>query len=123
MGIFDMTNLTWGFDYNPDATPYARSNVVKDYHTSAKSPFPGTWSNTTLSAIFEKSTLSNVTALRSPTGTSGVPPTGTPSPDGHQVPRMTRTLEQLLVEQSASLFLLRLFCSVLSSGGNTRQRS
>ncbi|KAH6713292.1 hypothetical protein BKA61DRAFT_675536 [Leptodontidium sp. MPI-SDFR-AT-0119] len=48
MGIFDMTNLTWGFDYNPDATPYARSNVVKDYHTSAKSPFPGTWSNTTL---------------------------------------------------------------------------
>ncbi|KAG4441290.1 hypothetical protein IFR05_003218 [Cadophora sp. M221] len=82
MGIFDMTNLTWGFNYNPDAAPYARSNVVKDYYADAKSPFPGTWNNPTLSTIFEKSTLSNVTALRSPTATSGVPQTGTPLPDG-----------------------------------------
>ncbi len=32
LGIFDMTELVWKFDYNASAAPYERPQVIQDYY-------------------------------------------------------------------------------------------
>jgi hypothetical protein len=34
LGIFDMTTLSWGSDYNANAAPYVRSDAVNRYYAA-----------------------------------------------------------------------------------------
>ena len=39
LGIFDMTDLSWGPHYNANAAPYVRSNAVNNYYAKKYVPY------------------------------------------------------------------------------------
>lgn len=74
MGIFDMTKLTWGFNYDAKAAPYTPPSLVTNYY-NASSRFP-VFNNASLAAIINVTTtgasvsLDNSTSIPSATNTS-----------------------------------------------------
>jgi hypothetical protein len=55
LGIFDMTDLTWGFNYDANAAPYVHSNLVSNFYSAVSGgvQYPQTWSDPDLRAIFK----------------------------------------------------------------------
>jgi len=72
LGIFDLTDLSWGFNYNANAAPYVRSTLVQEYYNTSNR-YPSTWSNPDLEAIF------NITSS-GPAAPSISSPSSSPSP-------------------------------------------
>lgn len=70
LGIFDMSALTWGFNYNADAAAYVPfTQVTNYYNTSSRYP---SFTNTDLAAIF--STTATSTSGPTHTGIPGLKP-------------------------------------------------
>ncbi|APA12662.1 hypothetical protein SS1G_03685 [Sclerotinia sclerotiorum 1980 UF-70] len=74
MGIFDMSELTWGFNYDANAAAYARPALVTNYYNTS-SQFP-TFDNASLEAVIKFTqndssvTLNNSTSGPSSANTS-----------------------------------------------------
>ena len=67
LGIFDMTELTWGFNYDATAAPYVPSKAVTAYYNSS-SRYPSSWANADLKTIFKDTGATTVNGTSSPTG-------------------------------------------------------
>ncbi|PMD34733.1 hypothetical protein L207DRAFT_516883 [Hyaloscypha variabilis F] len=67
LGIFDMTELTWGFNYDATAAPYVPSKAVTAYYNSS-SRYPSSWANSDLKTIFKDTGATTVNGTSSPTG-------------------------------------------------------
>jgi hypothetical protein len=68
MGIFDMTELTWGSTYNATAAPYVPSKPVSAYYSSS-SRYPTAWASQDLKTIFKDTgttTVTNTTSTATP---------------------------------------------------------
>jgi hypothetical protein len=68
LGIFDLTALKWGSNYDAKAEPYVPSNLVTAYYNSS-SRYPSAWASQDLKAIFnDAGTSANTTKTGAPTG-------------------------------------------------------
>jgi hypothetical protein len=78
LGIFDMTELTWGFNYNASAAPYTPSLLVSEYYnTSSRYP---SFSDAALATIFNSTAVETTSSPTSSHSTSPTSPTGTNLP-------------------------------------------
>jgi hypothetical protein len=75
LGIFDMTELTWGFNYDSGAAAYSPSQNIVDYYANSSNRYPASWSDPALKTIFE-------TVTTSPTPTNTAITTPPPSSSG-----------------------------------------
>lgn len=82
LGIFDMTELTWGFDYNANAAPYVPPPLItKYYNTSNRYP---TFDNASLAAVINTTTtVSSVSSNNSSSISSTNNSTSTPGIDSN----------------------------------------
>jgi hypothetical protein len=69
LGIFDMTTLTWGSNYDAKAAPYVPSKPVATYYNTS-SRFPSSWASQDLKAIFKDTGTTSVNTTKTNPGAS-----------------------------------------------------
>lgn len=71
LGIFDITDLVWKFNFSANAAAYVPSKLVANYYSAAGSRYPSTWADPALATIFNEAS----TTGGSISPTSSTPPT------------------------------------------------
>jgi hypothetical protein len=76
LGIFDMTALTWGFNYDAGTAAYSLPQNIVDYYANSSNRYPASWSDPALKTIFE--TVATTTTPANST-ISTPPPSSSPN--------------------------------------------